>query len=73
MELAISTEFITLSKLLKRISQIDSGGQAKWFLEEYDVYVNGELERRRGRKIYPGDVVRVNELTVHCVQGERQG
>lgn len=73
MDLPISTEFITLSQLLKLTSQIDSGGQAKWFLEEYDVYVNGQLERRRGRKIVAGDVVKLNNMTIRCVQGQRQG
>lgn len=73
MDLPISSEYITLSQLLKAASVIDSGGQAKWFLEEYDVYVNGELERRRGRKIVAGDVVKTAQVTIHCVQGERQG
>jgi ribosome-associated protein YbcJ (S4-like RNA binding protein) len=34
---------------------------AKWFLSEFAVEVNGEEEARRGRKLYPGDVVEVEE------------
>ena len=52
-------EFITLQSLLQVGNVISTGGMAKAFLEEEDVYVNGELERRRGRKLYPGDVVEV--------------
>ena len=52
-------EFITLQSVLQVGDIISTGGMAKAFLEEEDVYVNGELERRRGRKLYPGDVVEV--------------
>jgi ribosome-associated protein len=43
-----------LGQLLKEINLISSGGQAKWFLAEETVFVDGELENRRGRKLYPG-------------------
>lgn len=52
-------EFITLQSLLQVGNVIQTGGMAKAFLEEEDVYVNGELERRRGRKLFPGDKVEV--------------
>lgn len=54
-------EFITLNILLKITDLISTGGQAKWFLNENDVYVNGEKENRRGRKLYRGDVIKVNK------------
>ena len=38
---------------------LSSGGMAKWFLQETDVYVNGEIERRRGKKLKAGDVVNI--------------
>ncbi|MBA1393778.1 RNA-binding protein, partial [Lactobacillus sp. XV13L] len=38
---------------------ISTGGQAKWFLQENQVLVNGQEENRRGKKLYPGDVVQV--------------
>lgn len=34
---------------------ISSGGQAKWYLKENPVKLNGEVEDRRGKKIHPGD------------------
>ena len=52
-------EFITLQSVLQVGDIISTGGMAKAFLETENVYVNGELERRRGRKLYPGDKVEV--------------
>ena len=52
-------DFITLGVLLKLAGIIDTGGQAKWFLSENAVKVNGEDENRRGRKLYHGDVILV--------------
>ena len=50
-------DFITLGILLKLAGIIDTGGQAKWFLSENAVLVNGEEENRRGRKLYHGDQI----------------
>ena len=51
--------FITLGILLKIAGIIDTGGQAKYFLAENKVLVNGEEDNRRGRKLYHGDVIEV--------------
>lgn len=61
-QLQIDTEFITLGQFLKMTNVITSGGMAKWFLEEYVVYVNGEEEQRRGKKLRNGDVIDVPEI-----------
>jgi len=58
-----SKEFITLNEFLKLANIISTGGQAKWYLQENEVYVNDELENRRGRKLYPGMKVRVEGST----------
>lgn len=60
----ITTEFITLQQFLKMNDIISSGGEAKLFLRSNDVFVNGEKEDRRGRKLYPGDEVKVNGKSV---------
>ena len=52
-------DFITLGILLKLAGIIDTGGQAKWFLSENAVLVNGQEENRRGRKLYHGDQILV--------------
>lgn len=56
-EVAISTEYITLGQLLKLADCIGTGGEAKAFLQQREVLVNGQPDQRRGRKIVPGDVV----------------
>ncbi|MDQ0163731.1 S4 domain-containing protein YaaA [Bacillus alveayuensis] len=53
----IETETITLGQFLKLADVIQTGGMAKWFLREHEVYVNDEPENRRGRKLKDGDVV----------------
>jgi|GEM_PF-53022 len=51
-EYILKKEFITLGQFLKEMNVISSGGYAKIFLQEEEVLVNGELENRRGRKLY---------------------
>lgn len=58
-EVKIDAPFITLGQLLKEEGIIPTGGAAKWFLKEYEVKVNGELDDRRGKKLYPGDHIDV--------------
>ncbi|MEG0385456.1 S4 domain-containing protein YaaA [Solibacillus cecembensis] len=58
-DLVIDTEYITLGQALKMTNTISSGGMAKWFLSEHEVFVNGEKEDRRGRKLRHGDLVNI--------------
>jgi len=53
---------ITLGQFLKTEGIIESGGQAKWFLKEFDVYLNGEHETRRGKKLEDGDQIDIPEV-----------
>ncbi len=61
-KITIDTEYITLGQLLKMTNAISSGGMAKWFLDEHVVYVNDELESRRGKKLRDGDIVNIQEV-----------
>ena len=40
---------ITLGQFLKTEGIIESGGQAKWFLQDFEVLINGQRETRRGK------------------------
>jgi len=66
MDFEITTEYIKLDSFLKGANIVSSGGEAKEMIIEGEVRVNGELEMRRGRKLYPGDRVslRGHEFTV---------
>ncbi len=57
----INTDYITLQQLLKMENIISSGGEAKYYLLEHEVYVNNELEQRRGKKLYLSDQIRIEE------------
>lgn len=54
---AISDDFIKLGQLLKLANMVSSGVEAKIVIQNGEVMVNGEIDTRRGRKIYPQDVV----------------
>ena len=58
-EIKIDSEFITLGQFLKFADVISTGGEAKAFLSQNDVYINGELDVRRGRKLRPGDHITI--------------
>jgi ribosome-associated protein len=60
-DVPIRGRMIRLGQLLKLVAVIDSGAEVKAFLSTEPVWVNGESETRRGRQLYPGDVVRVGE------------
>ncbi|MBT9151865.1 MAG: hypothetical protein DDT35_00075 [Firmicutes bacterium] len=53
-------EYITLGQFLKNTNITSSGGEAKNYLINNLVLVNGEKEERRGRKLYPGDQVTID-------------
>lgn len=57
----LKTEYITLGQFLKEITVISSGGMAKWYLRENVIFVDGEIENRRGRKLYPGMMIEIPE------------
>lgn len=46
----ISTEFIRLDALLKLTGLVDTGGQAKFVIQNGEVSVNGETCTMRGKK-----------------------
>ena len=59
MVVKINTPYIELQQLLKLTDWVSTGGEAKIAVKKLDIAVNGEKEDRRGRKLYPGDVVRI--------------
>ncbi|MBR3891239.1 MAG: S4 domain-containing protein YaaA [Bacilli bacterium] len=66
-DVKITSEYITLGQFLKYVGIIGNGCEAKIYLVENDAYINDALDTRRGRKIYPGDVVRVNNQTYKVI------
>ena len=52
---------IKLDSFLKLMNAASSGGEAKQMILSGKIKVNGEVEFRRGRKLYPGDIVTVHD------------
>lgn len=57
-DVSIGGEMIRLGPFLKFAGLLDSGGEVKEAIVDGFVTVNGEVERRRGRQLQLGDVVR---------------
>jgi len=57
----IKTEYIKLDAFLKWAEVASLGSEAKFLIQDEQVYVNNELETRRGRKLYKDYVVKVND------------
>jgi len=53
----IDTDYIELDKLLKRENLAASGGEARYLISQGLATVNGAVESRKRRKLYPGDRV----------------
>lgn len=56
-DVEIRDNFITLGQFIKVVDLISSGGEAKAYLLNTKVLINGELDARRGRKLYKGDLI----------------
>ncbi len=69
-EIQIETDYITLGQFIKLLNILDSGGMVKAYLQDVGAVVNGELEHRRGRKLYPNDVVEIEEFGSYIVKKE---
>lgn len=64
----IETEFIKLDQLLKWCGVVGSGTDAKILIKNEVVKVNGEIETRRGKKIYSEDVIEVDEKEYKIIE-----
>ena len=60
MKITLKDEFIKLGQALKAAGLVESGAEAKEVIQEGKVLVNGEVESRRGKKLYAGDLVTFN-------------
>jgi ribosome-associated protein len=61
-------EFIKLGQAMKKAGLEDSGVDAKNDIQDGLVKVNGDVETRRGRKLYDGDVFEYEGTQVQIVK-----
>ena len=62
--ITITTEYIKLQDLLKLAGVVYTGGEAKVLIQEGAVTVNGEVCIQRGKKLRPGDTVRLGDAAL---------
>ena len=55
MQIHLREEFIKLGQAMKKAGMVGSGLDAKVIIQDGLVKVNGEVDTRRGKKLYPGD------------------
>ena len=69
MEISIreGEEFIKLGQAMKKAGLVGSGLDAKIIIQDGLVKVNGEVDTRRGKKLYPGDSFEYNGETVTVI------
>lgn len=67
MEVKIQTEFIKLDSFLKFCGAASLGSEAKMYVLDELVKVNGEICTQRGKKLYRGDIVEFNGETFSVV------
>ncbi len=60
-KIEITTEYIKLDSALKYCGIAENGAHAKEMILEGLINVNGEKELRRGRKLYKGDVFKIDD------------
>jgi ribosome-associated protein len=63
-EVPITGEMIRLGQLLKLAGVVDDGSQARTLIENGEVSVDGEVDRRRGRQVRPGALVALGQTRI---------
>ena len=64
-DVIITTEFIRLDSFLKFKGIAETGGQAKAFIQDGIIKVNGEICTARGKKIRNGDIISAFSTDYH--------
>lgn len=64
LEVPITGEMIRLGQLLKLAGVVDDGAQARALIEDGEVSVDGQVDRRRGRQVRPGSRVELGETLI---------
>lgn len=67
-EIKLREEYIKLGQALKAADLVSDGVEAKFVILDGLVKVNGEVDTRRGRKLYGGDVVSYDGETIHILK-----
>ncbi len=56
-QIKLRDDYIKLGQALKLAGMVSSGVEAKIMIQDGQVYVNGEVELQRGKKLHCGDII----------------
>lgn len=68
MQIIINSEYIQLNQLLKFSGLISTGGEAKYFIEENEIILNGVDVFELRKKIRPGDELLINGELLEIIE-----
>jgi ribosome-associated protein len=68
----VKPPYIKLGQFLKLVGIIDRGSDAKSFLVSNQILINGDVDTRRGKKLYHGDKVEFNKVVYEVQVDENQ-
>ena len=57
----ITSEYITLGQFLKFTNVISNGGEAKFFIANNKIFLNGQQIFERGKKLRSRDQININD------------
>lgn len=63
----IEGEYIELIQLLKVLGIAQTGGHAKFIVEDGEVTRNGEIELRKRAKLIPGDIIELDGIKITLI------
>lgn len=63
----IEGEHIELIGLLKVLGIAQTGGHAKFIVDEGLVLRNDEVEYRKRAKLVPGDIIQIEDITIELI------
>lgn len=66
----IKDDNIKLGQLIKLAGLVDSGVEAKYAIQNSLVYVNGQIDTRRGRKVIQGDIIKFKNEEIKVESNE---
>jgi ribosome-associated protein len=70
LEIELDQQPIELCKLLKIANLVAGGGEAKVVISEGYVFLNGEVEFQKRKKVYHNDIIEFNGETIQIIINE---
>lgn len=67
-QIKLNEEYIKLGQALKAAGLVSSGVEAKIVIQDGLVSVDGEIDTRRGKKLYGGEVIEFDGQAVKIVK-----